>query len=123
MRNDLHQAVKNVIHNELGITKEELRLQIQEEISKANREMIEKLVGQVINSKIKENPYYYNQLISDYIRQRIDKIINKSANYFGLQTFETAVKHHLADYVANEVMKQLDLSVKTKEPGKEQDEG
>lgn len=103
-RNTVHQAVKNVIHNELALTKEELLVLVRNEISKA----VQQAVEQAINTTTVE------QIILHRIHSRVDMVLANSINYTGYQTVDNAIKHHLADYVAKEIMSNLKLSVQIK---------
>lgn len=104
-RNNVHQAVKNVIHNELELTKEELLVLVRNEISKAVQQAVEKAI----------NTATVEDLIIHRIHYRVDMVLDNSISYTGYQTVDNAIKHHLADYVAKEIMDKLELSVQIKE--------
>lgn len=104
-----YKQLKNFIHNEAGITKEELREMI--------REVVQVEVKQIVEAK---RPYI-EETVEVYTREHINSIIKHGLSDGGrlLYGFKERVSSTLSDAVGKYVASQLNIEVQVKEPRNE----
>jgi hypothetical protein len=103
-----YKAVKNMIHNELKISKESM----QEIISEIVRVEIEKCL------EAKKEAYltYAEDIINSYVKKLVNEAIDdKNNSYF--HDFKNRVASKLSDETAKFIRQQLEISVNVKAPG------
>lgn len=91
-KNDKWSMFKNYMHNELGITKEDIREWLDEAIKEEARKMVE------------------NSFNSYSIKNRIDDAI-KEFDVFG----SNGIKYELARQISNRIIECLEFNIKTDE--------
>lgn len=107
MEHASYKEVKNLVHNEIGITKEDIR------------EIIREAVRIEAQAVVAGRGQYINKCIGEWVLKEIRSGLSNSSRYY------TGVKERVHDMVANEikslVMGQLDISIAMRE-GAEVDE-
>lgn len=100
-----YKEIKNYIHNEAGITKDELRTMI--------KEAIDLEVKQIVEAK---KPYI-NEVVDTYSKQYINAIIHNGLNDGGrlLFGFKERVSSSLSNAVGKYIADQLSFEIKVKD--------
>lgn len=101
-----YKEVKNYIHNEAKITKDEIREIIKESIKEEVRKTIDN----------KED--YINKCITDYIHLLVQNGLSDRGSLY--YNFRERVSQELSYETSKFIREQLDISVKLKETGEEQ---
>lgn len=90
-------ALKNIIHNELGITRSEIMEMV--------RDCIHEVVERQVQSALKNHPYTMN----DRLTMAMDKRAEQMAN-----TSKYLVNEKLIKYIGQKVLEQVDVRIEPK---------
>ena len=98
-----YKEIKNYIHNEEKITKEEIR----------------DIIRQSINEEVQKVVYLKRELIdktiSNYIETAVRNAVTSNGNGYFANDFKTRVTGRLSDEMANFISKKIQLDIKIKE--------
>ena len=89
------KAVRQIIHNEIGITKEEIRA----EFKKIMKEQLQKAINIMVSEKLVESAVSYN----------VGRFM--VGHKYSSDVILTEVKNEVRKQVAEKIMKSLDISV------------
>ena len=83
---DKYAMFKNYMHNELGITKDDIRHWIEEEVNKVADKLVANEfnsfdVKKVVSDTVKDDKYFGNQILKREIRDEVTKQIMERINF------------------------------------------
>jgi hypothetical protein len=102
-KRDIHQAIYNYIHNDLKLSREDIK------------EAMEKKVEKVLEGKLKEflNSKYFTELVKDAIMKLIKE--GEPNAFYQTDPFHKVILREVREQVRNLVFSKYEVSIKEKE--------
>lgn len=113
MKDSVHRAVRNVIYNEMGITKEQ--------VEKKFLEQIDAVVKERVDACIKQRGLVIDEIVYNKINAEIDKAFMQTINsergytYSGKSSLVTYVQNKIHEKLTSDAIKKIQVTLSIKE--------